>query len=418
MSAKCFARWNDYGFEPGQYRSCREQIAAANWKAARILNHILLVMMSVYVILSLLNVIRRSFFPYYLISLIYTVLVEVLFRMPHHRDPKNIREAGIDIGSACAGLMFFGIIASVADPYQVATSFLVMQTLAALFLNYPFWKLMLFEFGYMLIFDLSSYLLKPSAAASGDVRNAFAFFIVSGCIAYFFHKERIRHDLVSNHYHFMAHVDSLTRLLNHQCFFGEVEHILESGRTGNLVFAVFDIDHFKEINDREGHQAGDQCIRAVTANMLWSLLHTSPYSCEDLIGALFPEGLQAYIESKEAPIVDYYDWGIDLFEKAECAAGRIGGDEFAVLVGGPDPMDRVKKIGDAIRTITIPEGGRLTCSAGCVPITQGMSARAVHKIADEALYEAKKDGRNRICFIRTEDMKKRVNETDHLKEVF
>lgn len=55
--------------------------------------------MSVYVILSLQNVIRRSFFLYYLISLIYTVLVEVLFRMPHHRDPKNIREAGIDIGS-------------------------------------------------------------------------------------------------------------------------------------------------------------------------------------------------------------------------------------------------------------------------------------------------------------------------------
>lgn len=49
--------------------------------------------------------------------------------MPRHRDPQNVRETGIDIGLACAGLMLFGIIAAVADPYQVAAAFLVIQTL-------------------------------------------------------------------------------------------------------------------------------------------------------------------------------------------------------------------------------------------------------------------------------------------------
>lgn len=186
MNGKNFRRLSCYGIEPEQYRSCREQIAAENWKAARNLNHILMVMMGVFALLSLSAVINRSFFPYYILFLVYTVCVEILFHMPRHRDPENARTVSMDIGFTCAGLMFFGIIASVVDPHQVATSFLVMQTLIALFLNYTLGHLMLFEFVCMLIFDASSDMVKPSAVASGDILNAFSFFLVSGFIAYFF----------------------------------------------------------------------------------------------------------------------------------------------------------------------------------------------------------------------------------------
>ena len=180
MNGKQLKRLNCYGFEAEQYDSCRELIGEENWKSARILNHILMVMMGVYAVLSLLRVISQAFAPYYGISLGSTVLVEILFLMPNHRDPGNARSAGIDIGSACAGLMFFGIIASVADPSQVATSFLVMQTLVALFLNYSLGQLMLVELVYMLIFDASSYAFKAPGIAEGDVLNAFSFFRVPG----------------------------------------------------------------------------------------------------------------------------------------------------------------------------------------------------------------------------------------------
>lgn len=396
MNGKNFRRLNCYGIEPEQYRSCREQIAAENWKAARNLNHILMVMMCVFAILSLSAVINRSFFPYYILSLVYTVCVEILFHMPRHSGPENARAVSVDIGSACAGLMFFGIIASVVDPHQVATSFLVMQTLVALFLNYTLWHLMLFEFVFMLIFDASSYMVKSSAVASGDILNAFSFFLVSGFIAYFFHKERIRHYLKSNHYHFMAHVDSLTGALNHQYFFAETDRILGSGNAGELVFAVFDVDHFKDINDRFGHQAGDYCIRAVATKMNWVLLDTAPESCEDLIRTLFPDGVQAHIDHLNSVYDDYYHWGDDRFKKAKAAAGRIGGDEFAALIGGPDPMDRVRKIRDAICAITLSDGSNITCSVGCVKISECQNVKSVYKNADDALYEAKKNGRNRI----------------------
>lgn len=179
MVGKCIRRFNCYGFESDQYDSCKEQIAEENWKSARILNHILMVMMFVYAILSLSGVINRSFAPCYELCLVYTILVEVQFAMPHHRKTGNVRAARIDIGSACAGLMFFGIVASIVDPHQVATSFLVMQALVALFLNYSLGYLMLFELGCMLIFDISSYLVKAPAIVSWDVLNAFSFFLVA-----------------------------------------------------------------------------------------------------------------------------------------------------------------------------------------------------------------------------------------------
>ncbi len=396
MNGKQLKRLNCYGFETEQYDSCRELIGEENWKSARILNHILMVMMGIYAVLSLLGVINQGFAPYYGAAFGYTVLVEILFLMPHHRDPGNARTACIDIGSACAGLMFFGIIASVADPSQVATSFLVMQTLVALFLNYSLGQLMLVELVYMLIFDASSYAVKAPGIAEGDMLNAFSFFLVSGFFAYFFHKERIHHYLISNHYHFMAHIDSLTGFLNHQYFFAETDRILAGGQAEDLVFAVIDIDHFKEINDRFGHLEGDYCIRAVTANMLWSLLHTAPDSCTDMIQVLFPEGKQAHIDNPDASYQDFYSWGSDRFEKAAAAVGRIGGDEFAMLVGGPDPMERVEQVENAIRTVILPDGSPITCSIGCVRIKARQGSKSVYKCADDALYEAKKNGRNQI----------------------
>lgn len=396
MVGKCIRRFNCYGFESDQYDSCKEQIAAENWKSARILNHILMVMMFVYAILSLSGVINRSFAPCYELCLVYTILVEVQFAMPHHRKTGNVRAARIDIGSACAGLMFFGIVASIVDPHQVATSFLVMQTLVALFLNYSLGYLMLFELGCMLIFDISSYLVKAPAIASGDVLNAFSFFLVCGFIAYFFHRERIHHYLISNHYHFMANIDSLTGLLNHQYFFAEADRILSGMPDAEYVFAVIDIDHFKEINDRFGHQVGDYCIRAVATNMLWSLLQSAPESCTDVVNDLFPAGKQAFIDNPGASYECDYKWTNKGFDKAKVATGRIGGDEFAILLSGRDPMARVRLAAEAIRTVRLPDGSGITCSIGCVQIRESESAGAIYKCADDALYAAKKNGRNQI----------------------
>ena len=59
-------------------------------------------------------------------------------------------------------------------------------------------------------------------------------------------------------------------------------------------------------------------------------------------------------------------------------------------------MDRVRKVMDVICAVTLPDGSAITCSAGCVQIEESQSITSVYKDADDALYEAKRNGRNRI----------------------
>ena len=90
----------------------------------------------------------------------------------------------------------------------------------------------------MLIFDISSYMIKPSAVASGDILNAFSFFLVAGSFAYFFHRERIRNYLKSNHYHFMAHIDHLDHVYDYYYYWGEDQFEKAKAAVGRIVTAV------------------------------------------------------------------------------------------------------------------------------------------------------------------------------------
>jgi diguanylate cyclase (GGDEF)-like protein len=135
------------------------------------------------------------------------------------------------------------------------------------------------------------------------------------------------------------------------------------GRTYGI--AIFDIDHFKRYNDHYGHVAGDCALRDVA-------------SCIDLV-----------------------------VRAGECAY-RYGGEEFLVLMPDCGLGDAVSTAADRIRQsvlhAAIPHQSRpsephlVTVSGGvsCWMPGSPLSARAVLEEADQALYDAKTDGRNRI----------------------
>ena len=148
----------------------------------------------------------------------------------------------------------------------------------------------------------------------------------------------------------MSEVDPLTGALNRRGFERFLATSLERVRERHedLVVAMLDIDHFKAVNDTDGHDAGDQLLREVAER--WR-------------GVLRPG--------------DYLS--------------RLGGDEFVVVLPRCTRADG-SAIVERLR-LASPEG--VTCSAGVATWRWGEAHTALLKRADAALYDAKRLGRNR-----------------------
>jgi diguanylate cyclase (GGDEF)-like protein len=164
--------------------------------------------------------------------------------------------------------------------------------------------------------------------------------------------------------HQLASNDPLTELPNRRHFFEAADReIARCVRTGvPAAMCLVDADHFKMINDRYGHIAGDEVLRHL-AHLLREKLRQGDVS------------------------------------------GRIGGEEFAVLLPECSAQDAVAVFSEPLRLAVeqaeFTLGGvrrQLTVSIGIAGLTPNRDNRsALMKAADVALYRAKDSGRNRVC---------------------
>ncbi len=162
----------------------------------------------------------------------------------------------------------------------------------------------------------------------------------------------------------MALRDSLTGLYNGRYLQMRLREELAAAKRYHtpVSFVLFDIDHFKQVNDVHGHPVGDLILQRV--------------------GQLIQSELR----------------------KGEIAA-RIGGEEFALLLPHTIAQDAAKgaeRIRETIHqaALDVGSGNKLavTVSAGiaCTTDHDVHSADPVYRIADKALYQAKEQGRNRV----------------------
>jgi diguanylate cyclase (GGDEF)-like protein len=165
--------------------------------------------------------------------------------------------------------------------------------------------------------------------------------------------------------------DGLTNLFNHAYFHSALEARIQSLSEDRLplTLAMFDIDDFKKLNDRYGHQAGDFILSEVSG-------------C--LLGAAQGENI----------------------------AARYGGEEFALLFVGQDQeqaraaVEEIRK-NVASRTYQFDQHTlRCTISAGVcgllVSQDKVMSKEDFIRCADQCLYEAKSQGKNKVCVFKPE----------------
>jgi diguanylate cyclase (GGDEF)-like protein len=167
----------------------------------------------------------------------------------------------------------------------------------------------------------------------------------------------------------VAALDGLTRLLNRQTFESRVSEVWREATTRHLPISVLmiDVDDFKRYNDHYGHLAGDDCLQRI-AQAVRSGVAGNP---ADLLARYGGEELIAVLIDRSAA-------------DAEAAAQRIVADVAAL----------------AIPHAGSSTGGTVSISVGVAthPANATAAYQAVAKVADNALYAAKHQGRNRcVC---------------------
>ncbi|RWC30925.1 MAG: GGDEF domain-containing protein [Mesorhizobium sp.] len=163
----------------------------------------------------------------------------------------------------------------------------------------------------------------------------------------------------------VAATDSLTAVLNRGAFSMLVEAYLEETRkqehTRSGALLIIDADHFKSINDRLGHDCGDQALK------------------------LIAQAIKGQLR------------GGDI-------VGRIGGEEFGVFLPGVDPSQSwvvAESIRRRIREMEFSPGGRpcpLSVSIGGTSFTGPITYEEIFSAADRRLYTAKSNGRDQVSF--------------------
>ncbi len=158
-----------------------------------------------------------------------------------------------------------------------------------------------------------------------------------------------------------SNIDPLTKLYNKRALFRDLERILEFGKDKKLDLSIimFDLDDFKKINDNYGHVAGDKTLIYI-AKVLQNNL------------------------------------------RSEVKSYRFGGDEFVVVLNRIE-LDEAQKIAKRVLKIISESKLRyknstihITMSGGATEHIQNDTVESIIERADEALYKAKEEGKNKV----------------------
>lgn len=164
----------------------------------------------------------------------------------------------------------------------------------------------------------------------------------------------------------IALIDELTGIANRRCFNQSLDRIWQHAINNNepVALMMIDVDHFKTYNDTNGHQEGDVCLQQVSKILESSLLHRMDLAC------------------------------------------RYGGEEFSAILPNTDLAGCLlvaERIRHNIESANIQYNndklpGPLTASIGCVSLStkECSDYHELIRIADAALYEAKRLGRNQV----------------------
>lgn len=268
-----------------------------------------------------------------------------------------MRQAWIAVLAVAAVGSLWGIGSWVYAPPETGIYYVAILSIGALTLGYTLTATRLVGLSALLITLVPISIALLTTGNLLDATLAVGLLIATGFqMLMLGRQQRLLIDLVQERKHSLelARLDPLTGLANRRALLEDAERLGQKGEP--LCFFLIDIDRFKSVNDRYGHDTGDEVLMIV-----------------------------ATIVAKR--------------ERREIRASRLGGEEFGLL--GPVSLlsrEHAEDILSEIRHAEMPHGHPLTVSIG---MATGHIGRAgdwsmLYGNADEALYAAKHAGRNRV----------------------
>lgn len=372
--------FNYYGFDRQTYESVSGLRKETNRLNVQTLSAIFLLVMAVATVLSFLDIIpyaQRSMYLLFLIVIAAFTVLLLIFRK------YTLRLSTLLLYIEIVILMGFSISSSNSESFLVATVFpvfVVLVSVAFIDRMIPFSLVIAF---YWFMFVFSSYRHKPPSIARYDLIYSTIFSLVALFFHYRFQKNRInqflayhKNLLIQRDLEIRSSFDALSTLLMRGRFFSMADTVLSRKKSEDYIaVCVLDLDSFKQINDKLGHQMGDKAIQTA-ATTIW-----------DTLGIDIHEDQWSFCERAVLENMSF--------------AGRLGGDEFIILLREPGGWEAAEKhlrsILDNLNAVELGELHGIHASFGVTEVQpEDTDIDAIYTRADEALYDAKNSGKNQI----------------------
>lgn len=373
---------NLYGYYKDNYNDCIDMIRQTNLRHVAILNRWFLIVNIFFLVFSIMSIfgVRSSMTPFYAVFLGISVLFEVMMFVFR----KSVQKYSLPIIyiNMCI-VMIYGILASVAQPYMAATFFIVLIVVIAISYIDTMARMTIALVVFTAAFLIASYTQKAMTIAFQDTYNSLLCLSLAVTLHFAFQRTRMQQFIthqknvqIQRELEIKSSFDALTSLLNRGRFFAIAGSVLRGYHNEYMALCLLDLDEFKQINDKLGHQMGDKAIQ-IAGNTITEVM--------------------------EIDLKEKWSFQERAVRNGLSFAGRLGGDEFIVFIRGKSKKEEILTLmQEMLKKLNQVDYGELKGIYASIGITeileQDMDIDDAYRRADEALYESKRAGKNQIHF--------------------
>ncbi len=371
-----------YGYEKEVYLSVADQRRKTNLRNTMTLAVLFCLAMIVVSIMCAVNVLpyahRSLYMNYSALGILFLLAVIILNRYPDLAE----RTSTFLMYLFAIMAISFAIQSSLVDSFQMATAFHALILLIDVVFIDNMISATIYTVGSAAVLIATSFANKPPSVARNDLFYALTFMVLALFFHFFFQRNRIaqflsyyRNLMISRDLEVHSSFDALSTLLARGRFFSLADNMVHSSELrGYNAVCILDLDAFKQINDKLGHQMGDKAIQ-IAGETIWKVL--------------------------DIDVSRKWDFCERAVEKGWSYAGRLGGDEFVIFLRGEnsweDAEKKLRSILDTLNAVRMGELQGIQASFGVTEIREDdRDFDTVYERADEALYIAKQSGKNRI----------------------